>query len=237
MRPIGAAVLGVYADRAGRKAALLMTISTMALGTGLIGLTPTYDSIGIAAPIIVLVARLIQGFSAGGELGGATAMLIEFAPAGRRGFYGAWQQASQAGAFLLGALVNTALTATFSATDMASWAWRLPFLFGLLIAPVGLYVRSRIDESEAFVASKSNEMGGSPFSRTMTHHKRPLVTAMGIAVLYGVSMYLLLLYMPTYAVRELGISPSQSLLASSVAGAVLLILAPITGTTSDRFGR
>jgi len=237
MRPVGAVVLGVYADRAGRKAALLVTILTMAVGTALIGFVPTYESIGIWAPLIVVVARLIQGFSAGGELGGATSMLVEYAPSGRRGFYASWQQASQAAAFLLGAVVNGIIAKLVSTASLEAWAWRVPFLFGLLIAPVGLYIRSRVDETEAFILHKREQPSGSPLALTLTVHRRPLLTAMGIAVLYGVSMYILLLYMPTYGVRQLKLTPSDALLASSVAGAVLLALAPVTGGISDRLGR
>jgi MFS family permease len=154
MRPIGAVVLGIYSDRVGRKAALTLTIFIMALGTGLIALTPTYDSIGNWAPLLIAVSRLLQGFSSGGELGGATAILAENAPEGRRGLYASWQAASQAAGLLLGALITMLVSLSLTPTQLEAGGWRWPFAIGLLILPVGLYVRSKLDEPELFLKAR-----------------------------------------------------------------------------------
>ena len=138
MRPLGAIVLGGYADRVGRRAAMMLTIWLMALGTAIIGLCPSYGSIGIAAPLIVLLARLVQGFAAGGEVGAATTFLLESGPLSKRGYFVSWQAASQGAASLLGASLGLFLSRTLSPADLSAWGWRVPFLLGLLIAPVGI---------------------------------------------------------------------------------------------------
>lgn len=155
MRPVGAIVLGVYADRAGRKASLTLTILLMAFGTALIGLAPTYAQIGIGAPVLIVIARLIQGFSAGGEVGGATAFLIEYAPDDKRGYFASWQQASQGISFILGAAMGAIVTNGLSPAQIDAWGWRIPFLFGLLIGPVGMYIRSHLHEPPAFEAQQA----------------------------------------------------------------------------------
>lgn len=146
MRPLGAIVLGAYADRAGRKAALTLSILLMMVGTLIIAILPTYQSIGLAAPLILVVARLMQGFSAGGEFGSATAFLAEHVP-GRRGYFASWQIASQGLTTLLAALFGMVLTGKLSPEQMASWGWRVPFFFGLLIGPVAWYIRTKLDET------------------------------------------------------------------------------------------
>jgi MFS transporter, MHS family, proline/betaine transporter len=137
-RPLGAAVIGAYSDRAGRRAALTLTLMLMALGSGLVGLTPSYAQIGLAAPIILVVARLIQGFSCGGEVGPATTYLLESAPPEKRAALTAWQGYSQQLAAIMGSLVGVILTATLSREQLYAWGWRVPFVLGVLIAPVGL---------------------------------------------------------------------------------------------------
>lgn len=236
MRPVGAVVLGIYADCAGRKAALSATILSMAFGTALIAVAPTYQTAGIWGTVMVVIARLIQGFSAGGELGGATSLLVEYAPENRRGFYASWQQASQAGAFLLGSLVNFALTSIITPAALEAWGWRVPFLIGVLIGPVGFYLRATIDETQSFL-SKVDRKQAAPLRETLGDHRVPLFKIMGIAVLYGVSMYILLLYMPTYAIRTLALSYPQALFASVVSGTLLFVVSPLMGSFSDRVGR
>ena len=148
MRPVGGILLGLYADRWGRKRALLLIIVLMTVAISMIGFAPTYAAIGIGAPLIILLARLLQGFAAGGEFGSATSFLIESAPPGRRGFYGSWQMVGQALALLAGAGIGAILTTTLSAEALDSWGWRIPFLMGLVIGPVGLYIRRHLDETE-----------------------------------------------------------------------------------------
>ena len=146
-RPLGAVILGAYADQAGRKAALTLSLALMVVGTALIALTPSYATIGLAAPVLIVLARLLQGFSAGGEIGAATTYILASAPASRRGLYGSWQTAVQGVAGLAGSLMGFGLSLTLSPDSMDAWGWRVPFLFGLLIGPVGLYLRKHMSES------------------------------------------------------------------------------------------
>ena len=151
VRPVASVILGIYADRVGRKAALTLTIFTMGLGTGLIVLAPTYASIGIWAAVLMVSARLLQGFACGGEMGGATAILVENAPDHSRGLYASWQTASQAAGVLLGAMVTTLASLSMTQAQLEAWGWRLPFAFGLLIVPVGFYIRSKLKEPDAYL--------------------------------------------------------------------------------------
>src|SRR6202048_1486300 len=152
VRPLGAVLIGNYGDRAGRKASLTQTILLMAVGTWTIAFAPTYSSIGIGAPLLLLVGRVLQGFSAGGEVGGATAYLLESADPKQRGRVASWLEASMGMANILGALAAFSVTAVLSKSEVQSWGWRLPFIFGLAIAPVGLYLRRTLDETEPFQA-------------------------------------------------------------------------------------
>ncbi|MBN3798877.1 MFS transporter, partial [Burkholderia sp. Ac-20392] len=147
-RPIGGVVIGLVADRFGRVPAMNLTLVTMAIGTGMIGVMPTYAQIGVAAPVLVVAARLLQGFSAGGEVGVSTSLLAERAPAGERGYYTSWQFASQGAAALAGSFVGFLLSYFLDTASLESWGWRVPFLLGVLIAPVGLYLRARFNAIE-----------------------------------------------------------------------------------------
>jgi MFS transporter, MHS family, proline/betaine transporter len=236
MRPIGAVVLGIYSDRVGRKAALTLTIFIMALGTGLIALTPTYASIGIWAPLLIAISRLLQGFSCGGELGGATAILAENAPEGRRGLYASWQTASQAAGLLLGALVTMLVSLSLTPGQLEAGGWRWPFAIGLLILPVGLYVRSKLDEPELFLRARG-EATVLSFTEALRDQRWPMLTGVGVAVLYIACAYVLFVYMPTFAVRQMGLPLSQALIATVVAGGVVLLLSPPMAAISDRCGR
>lgn len=232
MRPLGAVVLGVYADRVGRRATLTLAITLMMLGTLMIAVMPTYSTIGIWAPIGIVVARMIQGFSAGGEFGSATAFLAEHSPH-RRGFFASWQVASQGLTTLLAAGFGTALNAWLTPEQLLSWGWRIPFFFGLLIGPVAYYIRTRIDETPEFLAAERTE---TPLADTFTQHRTRLILAIGCVVLGTVATYLIL-YMPTYAVKQLGIPPSAAFAAILITGVVQFIFAPMAGHWSDRHGR
>jgi MFS transporter, MHS family, proline/betaine transporter len=236
MRPVGAVVLGTLADRKGRKVALSVTIMAMAVGTAMIGLAPTYAMVGAWAPAIIVLARLIQGFSAGGEFGAATAFLVEHASPGRRGFFASWQQAGQVCALLTGSLMGVALTGLMSPGDLASWGWRVPFLAGLLIGPVGLYIRSRTDEPVEFEHA-ARQQSGSRLGLVLRGHWRGVLAGFGITITWTVCTYFFLVYMPTYAVRELRIPQFGSFLANSASLVVLLVLVPVFGALSDRIGR
>lgn len=236
MRPAGAVVLGALADRRGRKFTLSLTILTMAAGTALIGLAPTYDMVGVWAPAIVVLARLVQGFSAGGEVGTATAFLVEHAAPHRKGFYASWQQTGQAIALLAGSALAATLTTALSPASLESWGWRVPFLLGILIGPVGFYIRARTEEPEAFRTAAERTPRG-PLGLALRHHRRAILTGFGITITWTVGTYFFLVYLPTYAIRELSVSQSGSFLANSLSLLVLVGLAPVFGALSDRLGR
>ena len=241
MRPVGAIVLGVYADRVGRKAALTLTILMMALGTAIIGLAPTYDSIGLWAPALIVLARLIQGFSAGGEVGGATAFLIEHAPDEERGMYASWQQASQGISFMLGAAMGALVTNGLDQAQIDAWGWRIPFLFGLLIGPVGMYIRSHLEEPPEFEARQAERRASnvkfSPLSQVLRDHPREVLAGLGVTILWTVCTYVLVFYMPSYAKQQLGLPLGATFQSTAICGAIILVLCPLMGMLSARVGR
>jgi MHS family proline/betaine transporter-like MFS transporter len=241
MRPVGAIVLGVYADRVGRKAALTLTILMMALGTAIIGLAPTYAQIGLWAPALIVLARLIQGFSAGGEVGGATAFLIEHAPDHQRGVYASWQQASQGISFMLGAAMGALVTNGLEPAQVDAWGWRIPFLFGLLIGPVGMYIRSHLEEPPEFerrrAERKAAKVEFSPLSQVLREHPREVLGGLGVTVLWTVCTYVLVFYMPSYAKQQLGLPLATTFQSTALCGAIILVLCPLMGMLSDRVGR
>jgi len=241
MRPVGAIVLGVYADRVGRKAALTLTILLMALGTAIIGLAPTYESIGLWAPAVIVLARLIQGFSAGGEVGGATAFLIEHAPDEERGMYASWQQASQGISFMLGAAMGALVTNGLDQAQIDAWGWRIPFLFGLLIGPVGMYIRSHLEEPPEFeqrqAERRANNVKFSPLSQVLHDHPREVLAGLGVTILWTVCTYVLVFYMPSYAKQQLGLPLGATFQSTAICGAIILVLCPLMGMLSDRVGR
>lgn len=232
MRPLGAIVIGAYADRVGRKAALTLSILLMMCGTLIIAVVPTYQSIGLAAPLILVVARLMQGFSAGGEFGSATAYLAEHVP-DRRGFFASWQVASQGLTTLLAAGFGVVLNRDLSADQLAAWGWRVPFLFGLLIGPVAWYIRARLDETPEFLAADPTS---TPLRDALVGQKLRLLIAVGTVVLGTVSTYLVL-FMPTYGVKQLGLAPSVTFAAIALTGVIQMLFSPVVGHLSDRLGR
>ncbi|CCE00830.1 putative Permease of the major facilitator superfamily (MFS); citrate transporter [Bradyrhizobium sp. STM 3809] len=242
-RPLGGLVFGLYADRYGRKAALVAMITMMAIGTGLIGVLPTFESIGIAAPLLLLLARLIQGFSAGGEFGSASAMLIEFAPPGRKGFYGAFQTVSQALAFALGALLAVALGKTLPAADFASWGWRVPFILGILIGPVGWYLRRRCDESPEFQAYLAERAASAapakrtPLGQLFAEHPRELMASFGLIAAGTAIYYVGGVFLPAYAASELKLPLADAQLGLLVVSLSNIPLGLASGMLSDRIGR
>jgi MFS transporter, MHS family, proline/betaine transporter len=237
MRPVGGVLLGIYADRRGRKAALLLVVGLMTVAIALIGFAPTYAAIGIGAPLIIVLARLLQGFSAGGEFASATSFLIESAPVGQRGYYGSWQMVGQGLAILVGALLGTFLTRTFTPEALTSWGWRIPFLFGLVIGPLGLFIRRRLDETSVFLAtSQKPEQRPSLGSAVALHTKETLV-CVGIVIAGTISFYIILLYMPTFARVQLHLPLDEAFFAQAVSLACTVVLTPISGIVSDRIGR
>jgi len=236
-RPVGALVLGSYSDRCGRKASLTLSITMMTIGTGMVALMPTYAAIGILAPIGIFASRLLQGFSAGGEFGSSTAFLIEHAPK-RSGFMSSWQFSSQGASVLLASAFGAVLTGTLSQGDLESWGWRIPFLFGMLIGPIGLYIRRHVDETPEFERIKAEpaQASVSPIREVLTTQKERLLISIGSLVLTTTANYMLL-YMPTYASRQLGLAPSYGFMATLLAGFIVMVLTPIVGHWSDKVGR
>jgi len=234
VRPFGGVLLGMYADRVGRKPALTLMILMMGLATLLIGATPTYAEIGIAAPLLIVLARVLQGLSAGGEFSSATAMLVEYAPPGRKMLFGSLQMCSQALAVGFAGLFGYALSTLLDPEALGSWGWRVPFLFGVLIAPVGFYVRRKVEESPAFQVSRTQAR--TPFKELCTKHWGALVTGFGIVVVGTVSNYVWFINMPRYVVVQLGLPFSEALVGLFICGMLLCALCPVAGWLSDRFG-
>jgi MHS family proline/betaine transporter-like MFS transporter len=231
-RPVGAIFFGHYGDRQGRKNALTLSIVLMTVGTALMTLMPSYDTAGLAAPVLVLVARLIQGFSVGGEFASSTAFLVEHRP-DRAGFFGSWQWSSQGLAAVVATGFGVLLTTTMSAADLQAWGWRIPFAFGLLVGPVGYYIRSRMQETPAFVGSEAAQ---APLRELfLTQWDRLLLTVCAVAA--STSSQYILVYMPTYAIRELHLPSSLSFTAAVIAAALQTVAVPFVGIFVDRVGQ
>ena len=240
MRPIGAVVLGIYGDRKGRKAALTLAITLMMAGTLTMAVMPPYAMIGLAAPVLILVARLVQGFAVGGEFGSATAFMVEHSPT-KRGYYASWQFASQGLAAILAAAFGSMLTAWMSPEHLGNWGWRIPFLFGVLIGPIGYYIRSHLDETPEFLAMRRQRDTAAAAAADPTASFGSqwvnLLLAIGIVAQSTVGVYVLQLYMPMYAVKQLHMPAAVSFGAVVLNGGLQLILSPVMGAWSDRIGR
>lgn len=232
MRPFGAVVLGSFADRHGRKATFSLTILIMMAGTAIIAFAPTYSSIGAFAPMLIVIARLVQGFSAGGEFGSATAFLAEQNPE-RRGFFASWQFASQGLTTILATAIGATLATSLTTEQIDAWGWRIPFIFGLLIGPVAYYIRRHIDETLEF---RTTQHSKTPLREVLSDSKKRLLISFGTVILCTVAMYTVL-FMPTYATRQLGLPVAGSFMASLLTGAIQMVLIPVVGALSDRHGR
>ena len=241
MRPVGGIVLGLYGDRKGRKAAMVMVTGLMAVAIALITFAPTYAAVGIAAPLFIVLARLLQGFAAGGEFGTSTALLIEMAPPGKRGFYGSWQMTGQMMSLLLGAAAGTLITEIFTQAQIMAWAWRLPFAFGLLIVPVAIYIRRNVEEPEAFVKMKAAQAAGTVKEATLgemlKNHMRETLVGMGLVVTLTVSIYITFTYLTTFSTVTLKLPLRDTFLVQMASAAFMIVLMPLWGAWSDRVGR
>ena len=236
LRPLGGMVLGSYADRKGRKAATVLTLFLMALGTAMIGLAPTYAQIGVFGPILVVTGRLIQGFSAGGEIGASTTLLAEYAPPEERGFFGSWQLASQGAAILVAASIAWSINTMLPPDVVRDWGWRVPFLLGILIVPIGLWLRHALRETHANDDdARTREV--SALSQVLRQHWGRIVAGVALAIGGTAANAIVVLYMSTYAIRQLKMAPTTALFAGIVAGIITLCAAPVAGALSDRFGR
>lgn len=240
MRPIGGALLGSYADRHGRKAGMTLTIAMMAGAALIIAICPPYSAIGILAPAVLVLARLVQGFSAGGEFGTSSAFLIESASPGRRGFVGSWQQVSVGAGALIASLLGTLLTRTLSDDALATWGWRVAFGVGGLLGLVGLWLRVSVEETDAFTELAQRRAGQPkprPVRDMLVKHPRAALRVVGITIAGTLLYYMWVSYMPGYAHTAEGIPLTTAFLANTLAIAIFLVLLPFGGKLSDRFGR
>jgi MFS family permease len=232
-RPIGGVLIGAFADRAGRKPAMLLTIALITVGTLGLALTPSYASIGTAAPIIVVLCRLVQGLALGGEVGPSTAFLIEIAPGGQRGLYGSWQLASQGVAALVAGVVGVVLTISLSPAEMQAWGWRVPFVLGLLLIPIAIYLRRRMPET---LEHGDQRPADGEQRAGVGGHTRLIVLAILVVMGGTVSTYVAN-YMTTYAISTLKLSPVIAMTATIIFGLATWVFALLGGWLCDRYGR
>jgi MFS transporter, MHS family, proline/betaine transporter len=238
MRPVGAIVIGAYGDRMGRRAALIVTIWLMAGATGAVGLIPTYYSIGYLAPVLLVLCRLLQGFSTGGEWGGAAAFLIEYAPPGRRGLTGSWQQFSTQIGALVGSLSAALLAASLSEADFYGWGWRIPFLCGFLLGPIGYYLRKKVAETPAFERTiETQNVEPSPLRAAVREYGTRMIQAFGLSIIGCIANFVFVVYLVSYAITTMKLPPGAALSCAVASGTVVVVLTPLVGALTDRVGR
>ncbi|WP_336489278.1 MFS transporter [Methylobacterium nigriterrae] len=236
MRPLGAVFLGAYVDRIGRRRGLIVTLGIMAAGTVLIAFVPSYQTIGLAAPFLVLTGRLLQGFSAGVELGGVSVYLAEMATPGRKGFYVSWQSGSQQVAIMASAFMGYALNAALTPDAVASWGWRVPFVIGCLIVPFLFYIRRSLEETEEFLHRKQRPALSEVFT-SLGRNWRIVLLGMLLVVTTTVSFYTITVYTPTFGKNVLKLSEADSLIVTFCVALSNLFWLPVMGALSDRIGR
>jgi len=237
MRPVGAVVLGAYMDRRGRRKGLLITLGLMAIGTLTIAVTPPYSSVGLVAPIVVVTGRLLQGLSAGVEVGGVSVYLAEIASPGNRGFYCSWQSASQQAAAVFTAATGLALTRTLSNTQMSSWGWRVPFFIGCLIIPLIFWLRQSLNETPAFRQMNRRPQQALEVFRLLVGNWRTVAVGIMLSVFTTTFFYLLTAYTPTFGQHALHLDAATTFLVTLCVGISNFIWLPISGAASDRIGR
>jgi MFS transporter, MHS family, citrate/tricarballylate:H+ symporter len=236
MRPLGAIVLGAYADKHGRRAGLLLTLGLMSIGIFSIACMPGYATIGLLAPLLVLIGRLLQGFSAGMELGGVSVYLSEIATPGHKGFYVSWQSGSQQVAVMVAALVGVALNAKLPPEKMTAWGWRVPLLLGCVIIPFLFRLRRSLQETDEFVARK-HRPSTSEILRSLMANWKIVVIGIMMVTMTTVSFYMITAYTPTFGYSVLHLASIESLIVTLCVGASNLFWLPVMGALSDRIGR
>ncbi|WP_339030399.1 MFS transporter [Bradyrhizobium symbiodeficiens] len=236
MRPVGAIVLGSYVDRIGRRQGLIVTLGIMAIGTVVIAFCPSYATIGIAAPVIVLIGRLLQGFSAGVELGGVSVYLSEIATPGNRGFYTSFQSSSQQVAIFVASILGYLLSEVMPADTVAAWGWRIPFFVGCLIIPLIFSLRRTLEETPAFLAMKKHPTASEVFASALANW-RIVILGMMIAILTTTTFYFVTVYTPTFGKTVLKLSQQDALLVTLLVAVTNFFWNPVGGALSDRIGR
>ena len=237
MRPLGSAVFGWLGDTIGRSATMLISVTMMALPTLLLGCLPTYHSIGIWAPVLLIVVRLIQGLSVGGEFSSSVTYLVETAPDDRRGFSGSWANTGSMVGMLVGSGVAAAVTTVLSSDSLQQWGWRVPFLLGGVIGAISIALRRKLPHSEHFERHHSERPSTSPLLQAFTTNRREMVQAIVFASAYGVLFYLPLVYLPEWLHVQTGMPRDMALRINTAATAFLLLLIPVSGWVSDRVFR
>src|SRR4051812_18234794 len=236
MRPLGAVVLGAYVDRHGRRKGLILTLALMSVGTLSIACLPGYTVIGLAAPVLILLGRLIQGFSAGVELGGVSVYLAEIATPGHRGFFCSWQSGSQQVAVITAAVIGVIVGMRLSAAEMAAWGWRIPLIVGCAIIPFLFVIRRSLTETDEFLARKTH-----PSIRDILHtlgaNWKVVVLGMMLSTMTTVTFYMITAYTPTFGQTALKLSSLDSLTVTMCVGFSNLFWLPVMGAISDRVGR
>jgi MFS family permease len=236
IRPLGAIFLGAYIDHIGRRKGLLVTLALMSIGTLTIALVPGYETIGLFAPIIVVMGRLCQGFSAGVELGGVSVYLSEIATPGHKGFYVSWQSGSQQVAVVFAGVLGYALAHTLSPGDLQAWGWRIPLVIGCLIIPFIYMIRRTLQETDEFAARKHHPKPAEIYA-SMLVHWRIVLTGVAMVLMTTVSFYTITAYTPTFGKEVLKLSQSDALLVTLCVGLSNLFWLPVMGSLSDRVGR
>jgi MHS family citrate/tricarballylate:H+ symporter-like MFS transporter len=236
MRPLGAIILGAYIDQIGRRKGLILTLTIMASGTFLIAFVPGFATIGLLAPVLVLVGRLLQGFSAGVELGGVSVYLSEMATPGNKGFYVAWQSASQQVAIMVAAILGYLLSTLLTPQDVGAWGWRIPFVIGCLIVPFLFYIRTSLEETTEFLARKHRPSTSEIFA-SIGKNWTIVVLGMMLVVMTTVSFYAITVYTPTFGKSVLKLTTTDSLVVTFCVGLSNFIWLPVMGALSDRVGR
>ncbi len=234
-RPLGAFLLGAYGDKFGRKNALILTISIMALGTAFIGFAPTYSDIGSFAVAFLLIGRLLQGFSAGGEIGSATAFLLEYSPKDKKALFTSLFQSCMGIAGVLGSIVGFIIALSFTNEQILQFGWRIPFISGLIILPVGLYLRKSIDETPEFKKFLEKKEAKTPLKDMFLHHKQTLSVGIGFSLLWTAVPYAFVMFIPSYFIKS-GFDKQDVFIASLVANLFMVIISPIMGKIGDKYG-
>lgn len=239
VRPLGGLFWGPLGDRLGRKSVLALTILLMAGATLGVGLIPDYAIIGLWAPVLLIILRMVQGFSTGGEYGGAATFMAEYAPDERRGFYGSFLEFGTLAGFSLGAALMLAFSLLLGDQAMHQWGWRIPFLIAGPLGLVGMYLRAQMEDTPIFrdQEQRGSEMASMPVRTMMRRYRRPMLVVGGLVVALNVVNYMLLSYMPTYLQRRIGLSPDHALLVPIIGMVFMMLLLPFAGALSDRVGR